>query len=184
MLPKKGDLRDLNNWRGIMLLDAASKIISMVINDRLQRLLKEIGIEEQNGFSGGRGCMDGSFCIRQASKKQRGNGLESRVLFVDLVKAFDSVPRDVLFIVLAKFGVPPHLIHVIKRLNADLEVTFDLGGEPVAVPCSDAAQPDPLPLRHASLPGVARGHHAGGGQAAVSNQHTPEGETRRQGVGH
>jgi len=54
MLPKKGDLRDLNNWRGIMLLDAASKILSMIINSRLQRLLKEIGIEEQNGFSSGR----------------------------------------------------------------------------------------------------------------------------------
>ena len=40
------------------------------------------------------------------------------------------------FIVLAKFGVPPHLIHVIKRLNGDLEVTFGLGGEPAAVPCS------------------------------------------------
>ena len=53
MLPKKGDLRDLNNWRGIMLLDAASKIVSMVINGRLQRLLKEVGIEEQNGFMGG-----------------------------------------------------------------------------------------------------------------------------------
>ena len=44
-----------------MLLDAASKIISMIINNRLQRLLKEVGIEEQNGFSGGRGCADGSF---------------------------------------------------------------------------------------------------------------------------
>jgi hypothetical protein len=54
MLPKKGDLRDLNNWRGIMLLDAASKTISMVINGRLQRLLKEVGIEEQNGFMGDR----------------------------------------------------------------------------------------------------------------------------------
>ena len=53
VLPKKGDLRDLNNWRRIMLLDAASKIISMVINGRLQRLLKEVGIEEQNGFMGG-----------------------------------------------------------------------------------------------------------------------------------
>ena len=27
MLPKKGDLHDLNNWRGIMLLDAGSKIL-------------------------------------------------------------------------------------------------------------------------------------------------------------
>ena len=52
MLPKKGDLRDLINWRGIMLLDAASKTTSMVINGRLQRLLKEVGIEEQNGFMG------------------------------------------------------------------------------------------------------------------------------------
>ena len=136
ILPKKGDLRDLNNWRGIMLLDAASKIISMIINNRLQRLLKEIGIEEQNGFSGGRGCSDGSFCIRQALKKRREHGQESWVLFVDLVKAFDSVPRDILFSVLAKFGVPPHLIRVIKRMNTDLQVTFDLNGEPVAVPCT------------------------------------------------
>jgi hypothetical protein len=136
ILPKKGDLRDLNNWRGIMLLDAASKIISMVINSRLQKLLKEEGMEEQNGFSGGRGCSDGSFCIRQALKKRREHGQESWVLFVDLVKAFDSVPRDVLFSVLTKFGVPPHLVSVIKRMNTDLKVTLDLNGEPVAVPCT------------------------------------------------
>ena len=53
------------------------------------------------------------------------------MLFVDLVKAFDSVPRDVLWAVLAKLGVPGHLIHVIKRMNVDLKVTFDLNGEPV-----------------------------------------------------
>ena len=124
LLPKKGDLWNLNNWRGIILLDAASKIISMVINNRLQQLLKEEGIEEQNGFSGGRGCADGSFCIRQALKKRREHGQESWVLFVDLVKAFDSVPRDVLFTVLEKFGVPPHLLRVIKRMNTDLQVAF------------------------------------------------------------
>jgi hypothetical protein len=37
---------------------------------------------------------------------------------------------------LAKFGVPPHLVRVIKRMNTDLQVTFDLNGEPVAVPCT------------------------------------------------
>ena len=106
----------------------------MVINSRLQQLLKEKGMEEQNGFSGGRGFADGSFCIRQALKKRREHGQESWVLFVDLVKAFDSVPRDVLFTVLEKFGVPPHLLQVIKRMNADLQVTFELGSEPVTVP--------------------------------------------------
>ena len=136
ILPKKGDLRDLNNWRGIMLLDAASKIVSMIINSRLQLLLKEVGIEEQSGFMGGRGSSDGIFCIRQALKKRREHGKESWVLFVDLVKAFDSVPRDVLFAVLAKFGVPPHLVSVIKRMNTDLQVSFNLNGEPVAVPCT------------------------------------------------
>ena len=61
---------------------------------------------------------------------------------MDLAKAFGTVPRDVffivlvLFIVLAKFGVPPHLIRVIKRMNTDLQVTLDLNGEPVAVPCT------------------------------------------------
>ena len=55
---------------------------------------------------------------------------------MDLVKAFNSVPRDVLFTELAKFGVPPHLVIVIKRMNMDLQVIFDLNGEPVAVPWS------------------------------------------------
>lgn len=42
----KGDLRDLNNWRDIVLLNAASKALSMVTNQRLQKVLRELGIEE------------------------------------------------------------------------------------------------------------------------------------------
>ena len=53
---------------------------------------------------------------------------------MDFLKAFESVPWDVLFTVLAKFGVPPHLLRVIERINADLQVAFELGGEPAAVP--------------------------------------------------
>ena len=134
MLPKKGDLHDLNNWRGIMLLDAASKLVSMIIANRLDRVLKEEGLEAQNGFTGGRGCSDGSFSLRQALKRRREHGLESWVLFVDLVKAFDSVPRDVLWAVLAKFGIPPHLLGVIKRMHEGLLVSFEIGGEKVEVP--------------------------------------------------
>ena len=94
--------------------------------------MKEIGADEQIAFYGGRGCMDGSFFIPRALKKRQWHGLESGVLFVNLVKAFDSVPRDVLFVVLAKFGVPPHLVRVIKRPNAGVEAAFCIAGEPVA----------------------------------------------------
>jgi hypothetical protein len=37
-------LRDLNNWWGIMLLDATSKIIPMIVNSRLQRHLKRLAL--------------------------------------------------------------------------------------------------------------------------------------------
>ena len=35
LLPKKGDLSNPNNWRGISLLDIVSKIISSIIASRL-----------------------------------------------------------------------------------------------------------------------------------------------------
>ena len=60
--------------------------------------------------------------------------MESWVLFVDIVKAFDSAPRDVLWKVLAKFGVPPHLLKVIMRMHENLTVTFELAGVTVEVP--------------------------------------------------
>ena len=40
ILPKKGDLSNPNNWRGINLLDVTSKIVSIMINTRLQNVLK------------------------------------------------------------------------------------------------------------------------------------------------
>lgn len=96
-------------------------------------MLKKEGLEAQNGFTGGRGCSDGSFRLRQALKWRREHGLESWVLFVDLAKAFDSVPRDVLWAVLAKFGIPPHLLGVIKRMHGGLLVSFGIGEEKVEV---------------------------------------------------
>ena len=59
MLPKKGHLHDLNNWRGIILLDGAFKLVSTINAYRLGRLFKEKGLEAQNGFTGGRGARTG-----------------------------------------------------------------------------------------------------------------------------
>lgn len=43
-LLKKVDLSDPNNWRGILLLDVVSKILSIFINTRIKFLLESRGI--------------------------------------------------------------------------------------------------------------------------------------------
>ena len=54
-------------------LDAASKIISMIINGRLQRLLKGVGIEGQSGFIGSWEGQTGFHQMRPGGKLFRGS---------------------------------------------------------------------------------------------------------------
>ena len=49
------------------------------------------------------------------------------MVFVDLRKAYDSVPREALWRVLTKYGVPPVLVNIIKSMHEGMkaEVTID-----------------------------------------------------------
>ena len=134
VIPKSGDLSDPNKWRGIMLLDVAGKVVCSIISRRLQSLLSDEGLEAQNGFTANRGCVDGSFSLRLALLKRKEHGLSTFALFVDLVKAFDSVPRDGLFLILHKFGVPPALCEIIRRMYTGFVVKLDVGGTDVEIP--------------------------------------------------
>ena len=49
-IPKKGDLRKCDNWRGISLLDVAGKVFARVIQARLQAIAEGILPESQCGF--------------------------------------------------------------------------------------------------------------------------------------
>jgi hypothetical protein len=58
--------------------------------------------------------------------------------FIDLRKAFDSVPRDVLWQVLRAYGVPPLLVELVSDLHTGTLAAVRLGsqkGEPFSVSC-------------------------------------------------
>jgi hypothetical protein len=61
---------------------------------------------------------DQIFCIRQILEKKWEYNERVHHLFVDFKKAYDSVRRKVLYIILIEFGVPMKLVTLIKmRLN-------------------------------------------------------------------
>ena len=75
------------------------------------------------------------FTVKLALKKRREHGLESWVLFIDLIKAFDRVPRELLWEILLKFGVPPKLVRLLKSLHAHVEVKFTVNDITNTVEC-------------------------------------------------
>ena len=107
-----------------MLLTIAHKIITIILHSRLLPIEKSLDYEPQCGFRPGRGCMDAIFTIKRAIKKRSEHGLESWVLFLDLVKAFDRVPRELLLMILTKFGVPKKLVNLLRALLNCFKVKF------------------------------------------------------------
>ena len=50
ILPKKGDKRDLNNWRGVMLTDTQYRIVAMMADARLGRIARGCWIQQQRAI--------------------------------------------------------------------------------------------------------------------------------------
>ena len=78
-------------------------------------------------FRKGRGCTDMLFAARQLAEKSREHADSLFVLFVDLKKAYDSVPRQALWRVLENYGVPPTILSVIKSLHEGMTAVMRVG---------------------------------------------------------
>ena len=97
---------------------------------------KSLDHENQCGFRQGRGCTDAVFTVKLALKKRREHNLETWVLFIDLVKAFDRVPRDMLWCILLKYGVSEKLVDILRGLHHHFNVTFDVNSNPHNMSCT------------------------------------------------
>ena len=111
-LPKKGDLTLCKRWRGILLASIPGKVFARINNARLAQYVEDKRIlpESQCGFRPGRGTMDMIFSLKLAMEIADYKKHTFHVLFVDLVKAYDSVSRAGLWEVLRRKGIPRKLV--------------------------------------------------------------------------
>ncbi|KAJ8710014.1 hypothetical protein PYW07_009380 [Mythimna separata] len=126
-VPKKGDLSQCNNWRGITLLSIPSKVFCKIILDRLSKALDPLLRKEQAGFRSGRSCTDQINTLRiileQASEWQR----EVYLTFVDFEKAFDTLKWSSIWSRLLSIGVPPKIVRLLEAIyrKYSCKVTHD-----------------------------------------------------------
>ena len=132
-LPKKGDLFDLNNWRGINLLDVASKIESIVLNGRAQKLLKKNKHSMQFGSTPLVGFSEAVLSLKSILQSRKENGIDTYAVFIDLVKAYDSIKHDIIYASLEKMGAPKKFINWVEKLYKDCNVSLKIGKEEVII---------------------------------------------------
>jgi hypothetical protein len=65
---------------------------------------------------------------------------DAYVLFVDLEKAFDSINREMLWQILAKFGLLVPLVNVIMKMYTDIEVTTSVGKAKATFPSTSGVK--------------------------------------------
>ena len=135
VLPKSGDLSNPNNWRGITLLAVIAKLFCSVLSNRMTSHMQVIGLEAQCGFMPGKSTVDAIFTMRVSLQKRFRFQKDTWVLFVDFVKAFDTVPREMLFRVLARLGFPPKIVNLVRVFheNVTLEVDLDDDGNTIII---------------------------------------------------
>ena len=110
----KGDVQSCTNYRGIKLMSHTMKLWERVIEQRLRRMTSVT--KNQFGFIPGRSTMEAIFLVRQLMERYREQKKDLHMVFIDLEKAYDKIPRNVMWWALEKHKVPAKYITLIKDM--------------------------------------------------------------------
>lgn len=131
---KKGDKKICENYRGISVTSSVGRLYGGIIKQRIEKQYEDI--EEQCGFRGGRSCTDNIFVLRQIIEKRKNHNLSTHLIFIDLEKAYDTVPLKKLFEVLQTIDLSKVYIRAIINIYKNMRSAIKQGkniSEPFSV---------------------------------------------------
>ncbi|EYC15073.1 hypothetical protein Y032_0038g3616 [Ancylostoma ceylanicum] len=111
---RKGDVMDCTNYRGIKLIAHTMKIYERLVDMRLRGVV-EIA-PDQFGFIPERSAIDAIFIARQVMEKYREKNKPCHIAFLDLEKAYDRLPRSILWEVMRERGIPEYMVNIVQDM--------------------------------------------------------------------
>ena len=123
-VPKKGDLSDANNFRGITLTSIFSKLYSHILDNRLRSWTEENNIinENQFGFRENKSTIDCLYILQAIVNRQLNKKKKIYCTFVDFKKAFDLVYRNGIWFKLCNNGASVKIVSAIKAIYNSVKV--------------------------------------------------------------
>jgi hypothetical protein len=117
VLYKAGSTKECSNYRTIALICHASKIMLIIILERIRKKIEEEQPDEQSAYRKGRGTADMLCCIQVLIEKTLAMSDQAcYILFIDYSKAFDSISQIQLFDMMNSMGFPRHIVSLIQGL--------------------------------------------------------------------
>jgi len=109
---KGGDDSEFDNYRGIMIRPILAKLFAMILDKRLNKWAKQHGLcaKGQAGFHKDYRTTNQLFILRTLIEQSKAKKKPFYCYFMDFKKAFDIVPREVLWQVLAGLEVEGHFL--------------------------------------------------------------------------
>ena len=129
LLPKKGDIGLLENWRPVSVLCADYKILSKVLVNRIKPSLQSLINVDQTGALAGRTITDNLQYARNVVLKMENSDTGGAIISLDFQKAFDRVDRELIYKILQKFNFPSNIMEYIKILYEESVSIFKVNNQ-------------------------------------------------------
>ncbi|KAK0419551.1 hypothetical protein QR680_014205 [Steinernema hermaphroditum] len=133
LLFKKDDPLDLQNYRPISLLSCVYKLLTKVLNQRIERVLDSEQPVEQAGFRKNFSTTDHLHAVNELVERSREYRLPLFILFVDYEKAFDSVETNAVWNAIQQQGVPAQIIKLLQKIYSEARSLINIADRLVPI---------------------------------------------------
>ena len=124
---KKGDSKNLGNYRPISLLQSFHKVVAALTQKRLEAALDNWIWKTQYGFRKKRSTAQAVFIIRRLQDLMESGKHPLSIILLDWEKAFDKISHERMMEVLERLKVESSLLHIIQEFYRDPQFKVKVG---------------------------------------------------------